>query len=151
MQSTIATETESGLSRRALILTALGLETAAVLAHLPDYDEAEPVRGTVFYEGRVRGPVGNWLVRVAEVGAGNVQRAITAERAITEFAPEVAIFVGIAGGIKDVQLGDVVAATEVYGYERGKDEAEGFRARTSVGRSAYDLARRAAAVVQAGK
>jgi nucleoside phosphorylase len=126
MQSPSATDSPSASSRRALLLTALGLETAAVLAHLADVKEVDPVKGTVFYEGRFHGPAENWLVRVAECGAGNVQSAITTERAITDFSPEVAIFVGIAGGIKDVQLGDVVAATEVYGYERGREETEGL-------------------------
>jgi nucleoside phosphorylase len=85
------------------------------------------VRGTVFYEGRFQGVSGVWLIKVAEVGAGNAPSAVTAERAITDFNPAVAIFVGIAGGVKDVELGDVVAATEVYGYERGKVGIESFK------------------------
>jgi nucleoside phosphorylase len=100
-------------ARCALILTALELETRAVLRHMPDR-KTELVTGTVFHRGVVEG----WDVVVAEVGPGNAPAAVIAERAIGRFGPAVALFVGVAGGIKDVAIGDVVA-TKVYGYEWG--------------------------------
>ena len=105
-------------AKSVVILTALDVETRAVLRHLPDWTDVT-VKGTVFYQGKFEG----WNVAVAEVGVGNVRAATIAERAIEYFKPAVALFVGVAGGVKDVAVGDVVVATKVYGYEfrqRGK-------------------------------
>lgn len=114
-------------TRRAVILVALEVETRAVLRHLPDWKE-EVVRDTVFYRSRFE----NWDIAIAEVGAGNSPAAAMAERAISHYAAEVALFVGVAGGVKDVALGDVVVATKVYGYETGKETPQGFKARPNV-------------------
>jgi len=90
-------------TRRAVILTALEVETRAVLRQLQDVQE-ETIKQTVFHIGRFEG----WEVAVAESGPGNVRAASIVERAIDHFSPEVACFVGIAGGVKDVVIGDVV-------------------------------------------
>jgi nucleoside phosphorylase len=111
-------------ARRAVILVALEVETRAVLRHLPGWKD-DVVRDTVFYRGKFE----NWDVAVAEVGAGNYPAAVIAERAIAHYKPEVALFVGVAGGVKDVALGDIVIGTKVYGYETGKETAQGFRTR----------------------
>ena len=121
-------------ANHALILTALQIETEAVLRHLDDL-RTDQVGDTWFQTGQF----GSWTVAVAEVGPGNSRAAATAVRAITHFRPKIAAFVGIAGGVKDVALGDVVVATKVYGYEAGKETPDGFRTRPDVQTSHHEL------------
>jgi len=127
--------------RSAVILTALDLETKAVLRHLEETGE-RVIDGTVFYQGRFE----DWDIAVAECGAGNTSAAAIAERAIANFRPSVALFVGIAGGIKDVSIGDVVVADKMYGYESGKDDEAGFRPRAEVKNSAHEIEQRGRAL-----
>ena len=128
-------------TRSAAILTALDVETRAVLRHLTKRDE-RTIDGTVFYLGRFE----DWGIAVAEAGPGNSSAAAIAERAIANFRPSVALFVGIAGGVKDVKIGDVVVADKMYGYESGKDDETGFRPRPEVKNSAHDIEQRGRAL-----
>lgn len=126
---------EIALSNRvAVIVTALDLETRAVLRQLGK-TTVETVEGTGFFKGQFEG----WTVVVVESGAGNVSAATISMRALAHYKPSVALFVGIAGGVKDVAIGDVVVATKVYGYESGKERASGFSARPDVMKSAHAL------------
>jgi len=134
---------KNNASRTAVLLTALDVETRAVLRHLPGWTEVE-VKGTVFYQGQFEG----WKVAVAEVGAGNIRAATIAERAIEHFKPALALFVGVGGGVKDVALGDVVIATKVYGYESGKDQKDGFKPRPDVQNSSHALEQRGRAILK---
>ncbi len=71
--------------------------------------------GTVYERGKFqpeRGP--EWDVLVVEAGAGNSGAAAEVERAISFFHPQLALFVGVAGGLKDAQIGDIVVANKVY-------------------------------------
>ncbi|NEO53439.1 MAG: 5'-methylthioadenosine/S-adenosylhomocysteine nucleosidase [Okeania sp. SIO3B5] len=128
----------------AVILTAIRIEYMAVRAHLSDLSEEIHSQGTVYERGKFSIDGQELEVGIVETGAGNSPAAIEAERAIAYFKPDVILFVGVAGGIKDVQLGDVVAATKVYGYESGK-VAETFRPRPDVGLSNYNMIQRAKA------
>ncbi|MBR0882901.1 hypothetical protein JQ608_38425 [Bradyrhizobium liaoningense] len=130
-------------TKTAIILTALDVETRAVLRHVKVRAEIT-VQGTVFHTGEAEG----WKIAVAEVGAGNASAAAIAERAINHFRPSVALFVGVAGGVKDVALGDVVVGTKVYLYESGKDVASEFKPRPDVRNGAHSIEQRGRALRQ---
>jgi nucleoside phosphorylase len=135
--------------KTAVILTALAVEQGAVLAHLENLHEVVHEAGTVYRVGSFASPTTDWTVATALIGAGNAGAAFEAERAVQQFDPEVTLFVGVAGGIKDVVLGDVVAATDVFGYHSGKAGDE-FTPRADVGKSSYALVQRAQAEAQSG-
>jgi nucleoside phosphorylase len=76
----------------AVIMTALQVEYAAARLFLADIEQLVHPAGTVY----------------------------ETSRALDSFRPTVAMFVGVAGGLRDVTIGDVVAADYVFGYESSR-------------------------------
>lgn len=130
----------------AVVVTALELEAAAVKAHLEDVTEEVHPKGTVYFSGRFCGDHDAWRIVIVVAGAGNPTAAIEVERAVSRFTPQIVLFVGVAGGIKDVDVGDVVAADKIHSYERGKAEAD-FLPRPDGFRCTYGMVQRARAEV----
>lgn len=123
---------------RAVIATAIPLEFEAVREHLADLCEYRHPAGTIYEEGKFSTAGVHWRIGVVETGVGLDRAALEVSRAIEFFKPSCVLFVGVAGGVKDVELGDVVAATKIYGYESGKDE-EDFSPRPSLVECDYSL------------
>ena len=135
----------------AVILTALGVEHKAVEAHLKPSgqstrlsEEIHP-NGTIYTQGQFKAHNCTWNVAVAQIDMGNASAGIEAVRAMMQFNPRVILFVGVAGGIKDVRVGDVVAASVVYGYECGQLVDDRTLPRPKLGEADYDLKQRAQA------
>lgn len=112
-----------------LILTPLPVEFAAV-AHFLELEKNPEVYDGAAYEFAVfNGKFHQYRIVLREPGMKNVDMALATERAIRYYNPQIVLLSGIAGGIKDVSIGDVVVASKVYGYESGKHDVDGFKAR----------------------
>jgi nucleoside phosphorylase len=131
---------------RVVILTALLVERQAISSHLLQLHEEIHPEGTVYWSGIFPCKGCIWDVKLVEIGPGNSGASFETERAISYFNPDVTFFTGVAGGLKDVRIGDVVAATRVYNYESGKASVT-FQPRPEVGNSTYRMVSRARAEV----
>ncbi|MBT9316437.1 hypothetical protein IXB50_13475 [Leptothoe spongobia TAU-MAC 1115] len=116
----------------------------AVRDHLDHLKEDIHPAGTIYERGDFVGPTNEWDIGIAEIDAGNAQFSVEAERAIAYFKPDILLLVGIAHALQDIAIGDVIVATEIYGYESGKVDSS-FLTRPKVGQSAYRLLQRARA------
>ncbi len=122
----------------------LPVEYQAVLGLLPDHQFTErTVRGTVFKTTEFQGRHGVWTLALTMTGRNNEAAAAAVERAVAEFEPQVVLLVGVAGGRRDSRVGDVIAATEVYGYESGQDTDEAYLTRIKTLQSTHRLAEQA--------
>ncbi|MCQ6247673.1 hypothetical protein EC608_018485 [Streptomyces malaysiensis subsp. malaysiensis] len=130
---------EGAVRADVVVLTALEVEYRAVRAPLEDPRPVRAERGALFELGVFRDGSAEWTVAIHMTGPGNPGAAASVERAAALFAPRALLFVGVAGGVKDVALGDVVAADAVYDYETGKDTESGFLPRQKTHQSAYGL------------
>ncbi|GGR42299.1 hypothetical protein GCM10010251_69140 [Streptomyces aurantiogriseus] len=106
---------------RLVILTAALSEYRTVREFLTHVGTARSTSGAPYMVGDLAVTDGVWEVWVTCVGQGNIAAALQASQAVQELRPALIAFVGTAGSLKnDVELGDVVFATKVYGYESAK-------------------------------
>lgn len=129
-------------ARTAVVLTAIGLEYMAAQSFLTSVETLVHPSGTVYEAGRFSADDADWTVVLVETGTGNNIAAIETSRALDAFRPSLAMFIGVAGGVKDVAIGDVVAADYVYGYESSK-VTETFQPRIKTFGCGYPLVQRA--------
>lgn len=134
-----------------LILSALEeKERQIILNHLNDYKVIKhPITQTVYYE-TIRTVNGNsQRIIIGRTDQTNYNAGIETERAISYFNPNYIFFIGVAGGLKDVKVGDIVIGQDVFGYERGKtdlikdgeNQISIFKPRPKFGFSSYSMER----------
>ncbi len=122
-----------------VIQTAIPKEQKAVLDKLPNYERFEhPITGTEYMIGEYISNENKLRIVVGRTNQTNINSGIETERIIQQFNPSHIFFVGIAGGRKDVKIGDVVIGSDVLGFERGKDSVD-FLPRPQFAFSSYEL------------
>ena len=112
------------------IVTALKIEREAVCNSLGLTSENRIRKGSrVYWRGRL--PLGDeqfYEIVVAQCSdMGNVDAAVLTTEMLHHWQPQAMLLVGIAGAAsKEQKLGDVVVASDVFYYERGKETPQGL-------------------------
>jgi len=109
----------------ALILTPKDVEFQAVVSKLKNITDVFHQETTTYYK---TGYFGEHRIAVRETGAGNYVVSAEAERAINFFRPQIALLVGMVGGVskKKVKIGDIIIGNRSYYYESGVETKVGF-------------------------
>lgn len=105
-----------------VVVTALQLERQAVRSHLANV-RVETMSGLAADIGEFT-DFRSQTVAIVETGAGNIEASALTTRAEEMFRPQIVAMVGIAGGLKDVDVGDVVASSKIYWMEGGRQGDE---------------------------
>ena len=74
----------------------------------------------------------NWNIAVIEPDLNLNLFGLKVNEAISTLSPKYVFLAGIAGGIKDPKIGDIVIGTKAYFYEGGKETNDGFVARPRI-------------------
>ena len=116
----------------ALIVTAIQVERRAVREHLHSLDRM-PIGPAVLDVGQFAERHLRLRVAILEVGPGNIDASILTTITTVELQPAMTMMVGIAGALKDLALGDVVASSKIYWAEPGKSLETEVRTRPDFG------------------
>lgn len=114
-----------------VLLCPLELELDACLNLFPNVSTAS--KGSLsYYTARCETNLTTLNLSFRQTGSGLSTIALATEQAIRDWQPAVVLLVGIAGSIKDAEIGDLVIAKKAYGYDAGKETPQGFAARPDV-------------------
>ncbi|MDI6603166.1 MAG: hypothetical protein QME57_03580 [Patescibacteria group bacterium] len=103
------------------IVTALKVESEAIRSHLKNI---RMLRESGYFMGDFIFNDSLLEVVFVEAGAHNPETATATMELLHSYHPDVALFVGIAGGLKEVNKGDVVVVDQVFAAEYGKVKEE---------------------------
>jgi nucleoside phosphorylase len=139
MAGTYQRDSKSTLSQlpTILLVTALTLERSEIIKCLP----------TTTYDHGRRADYATWpadnpryQMYVITTGPGNLTVQSAIHRILDAgVRPHIALFVGVCGGVKDSEIGDVVYSTKVYSYEGAKEEDDGLKARPMLKETSEEL------------
>lgn len=133
----------------AVLATPVDVERQAVLELLAGSELTDRHRDGIAYRAtEFAGRHGDWNLVLAMTGRGNERAAAAVEHAIAAWRPQLLVLCGVAGGLRDAQIGDVVAATKVYGYESGQDTDEGLLPRPESLPTSFTLHQQAQLLVE---
>ncbi|HLU29890.1 MAG TPA: hypothetical protein VKZ65_15780 [Glycomyces sp.] len=128
----------------AAVCAPLDVEYRAVRGLLAGHRFTERTeRGTVFAITEFEGRHGLWRLVLTLTGRHNERAATAVERTVATFAPQAIVLVGVAGGRRDARIGDVIAATEIYGYESGQDTDLRYLSRIKTFNTSHALSQQA--------
>lgn len=131
-----------------VIGAALEEELDAMLAKLPGARRLDrsPDDLRIYYAAQVpitfpSGAAGAYEVRALLLGKGQEEATLAASEAIRRWKPRYIVIVGIAGGVtaNGVNLGDVLVADQIVGYEMQKVTAKGVDVRWNVYKAAKGI------------
>jgi len=104
-----------------VILTSFPIEHNAIFSKLALLDE-KIVEGNLYKYGNFEGKYGSFRIIAYQTDSGKNAITLAAEKTIRYFQPIAVILAGIAGGGKDLEIGDVVVGTKFYGYDYGAEQ-----------------------------
>lgn len=141
-QNSLASDARSRTGT-AVILAAEGSGYQAVRMHLDNLHE-EVYQGSVYERGMFSTGTQTWEVGLVEISEGGANVSFETERALSYFKPDALLYISLVTGMQEVQLGDVVSPTKVYGYESGRSAAT-FETKPDAWTVSYEMAQRARA------
>lgn len=105
-----------------VILCPITVEFEAVYPFLDSpIERQDPISKQEYHLGIIPVDGYQWKVALFETEPGIENLGSVTSRIIYLLRPTYVFLVGVAGGVKDVVLGDLVVATKAYGYDSGKE------------------------------
>jgi nucleoside phosphorylase len=123
---------------RTTVFTAIATETDAVLGQLESFD-SEFIGDLIAHTGLLKDTASPCRITILELGPGNIETAMEAGRVRGDGSADILLFVGIAGALKDLDVGDVVAAHEVVWLHRTKVTDGEFQYRPQISQCTREL------------
>lgn len=103
-----------------------------IIQRILENPTSKQIQKVCFDYGRMKTPSYSWTIAVIEPDLNVNSFGVKVAEVINALRPKYVFLAGIAGGIKDAKIGDIVIGTKSYLYEGGKETPEGFVSRPRV-------------------